>query len=164
MLKQSFNKQECLSNKILDSEERFMLEVNKVLYENWIIMKSDYKYCYIDFILINRNNLYSVYTEYKEREYKCDKSYYTNFYVSKKKLEMIKTFYKNCYLIWDFRKSGDSNDFFFIKYNKSLLDSKLEYDKKNCSWRYCIDKDKCSIGFDNYIKLLEDISNTNLDK
>jgi hypothetical protein len=47
---------------ILDSEKLFAVAINNHLNNkgaNWIIHKSEYKYCYIDFILINLNNLYN---------------------------------------------------------------------------------------------------------
>ena len=45
---------------MLDSETIFYNNVNKYFDENkknWKIIKSDYQYSYIDFILINLNNL-----------------------------------------------------------------------------------------------------------
>jgi hypothetical protein len=44
---------------ILDSEKIFLLSINNYLNNNganWKIIKSEYKYCYIDFLLVNLNN------------------------------------------------------------------------------------------------------------
>lgn len=150
---------------ILDTEQSFMIEVNNIISNNWVILKSDYKFCYVDFLLINRNNLFTLYTEYKKREYICNKSVYSSFFVSKKKLEMIKKYYKKCILIWDFRSKDNPDDFFYIHYDKSFLDKyECEYDRKNCSYRYKILKEDCLIGFNNYVKIMNDITNLNLDK
>ena len=154
-----------MNKHILESEEKFMIEVNNIISNNWIILKSDYPFCYVDFSLINRNNLYQLYTEYKKREYKYDKSKYNSFFINKKKLEMIHKYYRNCYFVWDFRSKENPNDFFYIKYNKSFLSKyECEYDRKNMSYRYLILKEDCSIGFDNYVNIMNEITNLNLDK
>ena len=68
---------------ILNSEKLFAIAINNHLNNNganWIIHKSQYRFCYLDFVLINLNNLYSVYLEYKERSYAYGyKSYETYF-------------------------------------------------------------------------------------
>ena len=64
------NKTENENQIILDSEKLFAIAINNYLNNNgakWIILKSEFKYCYLDFLLINLYNLYSIYLEYKER-------------------------------------------------------------------------------------------------
>jgi len=150
---------------MINSEKIFKLELNNILYENWDIVKSNYQFCYMDFLLFNRNNLYNVFIEYKKRHYTYNKSIYTSFFIGEKKLKMIDLYYNNSYLIWDFRnKNTNETDFFYLKYDKSLLESKKEYDNKHYSYRFLIDKNKCKNGFDNFINEIKSITNINLDK
>jgi hypothetical protein len=93
---------------ILDSEKLFLLSINNYLNNNganWIIHKSQYKYCYLDFILINLNNLYSVYIEFKERSYSYGYKSYDTYFISLRKYQAIKKCYNNCFIVWDFTHS-----------------------------------------------------------
>jgi hypothetical protein len=150
---------------ILDSEALFGLEMNNYLNNkdtDWLIQKSQYKFCYVDFILINIHNLYSVYLEHKERNYKTGFKSYDSFFITNKKILMLEEYYKNCYLVFDFRKdTGKEEEFYWIKYDTELFNT-YETDTKN---RRLILKKDCSIGFDNLMKdMTGKISNINLDR
>lgn len=155
-----------MSNKtILDSEKLFGLEMNDTLNKtdiNWLIQKSQYEYCYIDFILVNIHNLYSVFLEHKERVYKTGYSSYDSFFISNKKILMIEKYYKNCYLVFDFRKQTKKEDeLYYIKYNKKLFNT-YEVD---CYDRRLILKKDCKTNFKNLMNdMCGSINNINLDK
>jgi len=145
----------------IESEKIFMLELNDKLSMNYSILKSKYKFCHIDFVLLNVNNLYSCYIEYKERKYANGYSEYPSFFISKKKIDKIKENYRNCIFIWDFRKSNP-NDFFWIKYNDNFYDKyKIDYDTINNSYRLNILKDDCNNSYDEFIEYFTSISNKN---
>ena len=143
---------------MLDSETIFYNNVNKYFDENkknWKIIKSDYQYSYIDFILINLNNLYSIHLEYKERQYKCGYNEYTTYFISLRKYEAIKKCYKNCYIVWDFtHNTKNENEFYYIRFDEELF-SKFEKDySKN---RLLIPKNLCKTQFKNLVCEMIDI-------
>ena len=150
---------------IINTEKLFCLELNNDISNDYNIIKSQYKYCNVDILLINRFNLYSVYIEYKKREYKIGFTSYDSYFIGKVKLIEIDKNYKNCYFIWDFRdssKSKEYNDkqFFYIKYNQEFMNKyELDYDKKNESYRYKILSVDCDLGYDNFIKELYIVGN-----
>ena len=152
------------NNIILDSEKLFGLEMNNILNNdniNWLIQKSQYKYCYMDFILINIHNLYSVYLEHKERYYKTGYSSYDSFFITNKKINMIDKYYSNCYFVFDFRKqTGNEDELYYIKYDKKLFDT-YEVDRYD---RKLILKSDCKINFKNLMDdMTGSIKNINLD-
>jgi len=147
---------------ILQSELDFLLELNEDLSENYTILKSHFKYCNVDFLLVNINNLYSCYCEYKEREYKNGFDKYDSYFIGKVKLENIRDYYNECIFVWDFRKSNE-NDFFWIKYDDNFFDKyELDYDCVNNSYRYKILNSDCQVGYDKFIEYYKSISNRKL--
>jgi len=148
----------------LNSEKIFALSINNYLNNNganWKIIKSEFKFCYLDFLLINLNNLYAVYIEYKERNYALGYKSYDSYFISLRKFYAIKKNYKNTYIIFDFSlKTNNENDFFFIKYDEKAFSSFEKDFNKN---RLLIPSNYCKTGFDNLmIELVDIIPNQNL--
>ncbi len=149
---------------ILDSEKIFATTINNYLNKNnpnWKIIKSEFKYCYIDFILINLNNLYITHLEYKERNYARGYTHYESYFISLRKYQAIKKCYNNCYIVFDFTHSTkDINQFFYIKYDEELFNTfEKDYNKN----RLLIPSNLCKITFQKLMtEMVEMISNRNL--
>ena len=137
---------------IIDSEKLFALAIEKYLNENkakWTIIKSEFMYCYLDFVLINLYNLYTVYVEYKERAYKFGHTQYDSYFISLAKYNAIKKHYTNTYIVWDFtHQTKNDDEFYYIRYNEALFTIKN---------RLLIPSKFCNIGFDNLMTNLIDI-------
>ena len=149
---------------ILDSEKLFAIAINNHLNNNganWIIHKSEYKYCYIDFILTNLNNLYSVYLEYKERNYAYGYKSYETYFISLRKYEAIKQYYNNCYIVWDFTFNTKNDDeFYYIRFDEKLFET---FEKDNDKSRLLIPSNKCKTRFDNLMnEMIDSVPNKNL--
>jgi hypothetical protein len=146
----------------LCSEGNFMIEINDKLSLNYTIIKSQFKYCNVDFLLLNNNNLYTCYIEYKQRQYANGYNNYPSFFIGKTKMDNIKKHYKNCIFIWDFRKSN-SNHFFWIKYDDNFYNKyEVEKDYINNSYRFRILKDDCNNSYDEFIEYFTSIPNSKL--
>ena len=143
---------------LIDSEKLFAFAINNYLNENganWKIIKSEFKYCYLDYILINLNNLYTVYLEYKERNYAYGYTHYESYFISLRKYEAIKKYYNNCYMVWDFtHQTKNDNEFYYIKFNDELFNTFKKDLHKN---RLLIPSKFCKSGFENLMTELIDI-------
>tara|TARA_R110000782_G_scaffold242653_1_gene329132 strand:+ start:60 stop:545 length:486 start_codon:yes stop_codon:yes gene_type:complete len=157
-------KTENEKNFILDSEIIFANSINNYLNENnanWKIIKSEFKYCYIDFILINLNNLYITHLEYKERAYAIGYTSYESYFISLKKYNAIKKCYNNCYIIFDFTYSTkDDDEFYYIKFDEDLFNT---FEKDQFKSRLLIPSKFCKTTFHSLMQDMVDvISNRNL--
>jgi len=150
--------------KILNSEKIFATTINNYLNKNnsnWKIIKSEFKYCYIDFILINLNNLYTTHLEYKERNYCYGYTHYESYFISLRKYQAIKKYYNNCYIVFDFTHSTkDINQFFYIKYDEELFNTfEKDYNKS----RLLIPSNLCKTLFESLmLEMIDIITNRNL--
>ena len=158
------NKTENENPIILDSEKIFALAINNYLNNNganWKIIKSEFKYCYLDFVLINLNNLYSVYLEFKERSYACGYKSYETYFISLRKYQAIKKYYKNCYIVWDFtHNTANDNQFYYIKFDEKLFDT---FEKDIDKSRLLIPSNLCKTGFVNLMtEMIDAVPNRNL--
>lgn len=149
---------------MLNSETIFYNNINEYFDQNkknWKIIKSDYVYSYIDFILINLNNLYSVYLEYKERSYAYGYTSYRTFFISLKKYNAIKQQYNNCFIVWDFtHNTKNENEFYYIKYDEETFNT---FDKDHYKNRLLIPSNLCKTGFKNLmLDMIDIIPNKNL--
>lgn len=149
---------------MLDSETLFFNTINGYFdknKKNWKIIKSDYKYSYIDFILINLNNLYSIHLEYKERQYCRGYTHYDSYFISLRKYEAIQKCYNNCYIVWDFtHDTKNNNEFYYIKFDDELFKS---FEKDYSKNRLLIPSKFCKTQFKNLIlDMVEAISDRNL--
>tara|TARA_R100001463_G_scaffold106632_1_gene161276 strand:- start:5347 stop:5826 length:480 start_codon:yes stop_codon:yes gene_type:complete len=149
---------------ILDSEKLFANSINNYLNKNnpnWKIIKSNFKYCYMDFVLINLNNLYITHLEYKERSFSYGYTQYDSYFISLRKYEAIKKCYQNCYIVWDFTNNTKNDDeFFYIKYNEELFnDFEKDYNKS----RLLIPSKFCKTTFENLMtEMIDAVPNRNL--
>jgi hypothetical protein len=149
---------------ILDSEKLFALAINNYLNNNkanWIIHKSEFKYCYLDFVLINLNNLYSIYIEYKERSYAFGYKSYDTYFISLRKYEAIKQYYNNCYIVFDFTNNTKNDDeFYYIKYDEKIFNA---FEKDETKSRLLIPSNLCKTTFQKLMtEMVDMISNRNL--
>jgi len=150
---------------ILDSEKLFAIAINNYLNKNganWKIFKSEFEYCYLDFILINLNNLYSVYLEYKERNYAVGFKSYDTYFISLRKYRAIKKHYTNCYIVWDFtQQTKNDDDFYYIRFDKELFETfEKDYNKS----RLLIPSKFCKCSFELLMtELIDTIPTRNLD-
>lgn len=149
---------------ILNSEKIFATTINNYLNNNnpnWKIIKSEFKYCYIDFILINLNNLYITHLEYKERNYCYGYTHYESYFISLRKYEAIKKCYNNCYIVFDFtHNTNNDNEFYYIKYDEDLFNTfEKDYNKS----RLLIPSNLCKTTFINLMtEMIDIIPNRNL--
>jgi len=149
---------------MLDSETIFFNTINDYFdkhKKNWKIIKSDYVYSYIDFILINLNNLYSIHLEYKERQYCRGYNHYDSYFISLRKYEAIKKCYSNCYIVWDFtHDTKNDNEFYYIRFDEKLFET---FEKDHSKNRLLIPSNLCKTHFKNLIlDMVEAIPNKNL--
>ena len=149
---------------ILNSEKIFATTINNYLNNNnpnWKIIKSEFKYCYIDFILINLNNLYTTHLEYKERNYCYGYTHYESYFISLRKYEAIKKCYNNCYIVFDFtHNTNNDNEFYYIKYDEDLFNT---FEKAIDKSRLLIPSNLCKKRFDNLmLEMVDIIPNRNL--
>lgn len=149
---------------ILDSEKIFANSINNYLNKNnpnWKILKSEFKFCYMDFILINLNNLYITHLEYKERSYCYGYKTYDTYFISLRKYEAIKKCYNNCFIVWDFTHNTKNDDeFYYIKYNDDLFKT---FEKNETKSRLLIPSKFCKTRFDNLLtEMIDIIPNRNL--
>ena len=131
---------------LLDSEGRFkkrLLDASKN--NNYKMIKSHLKYCSIDFIIINLDNLKSVYLEHKKKT--INGSNFASFMINKCKLDACKKAYSDCIFIWDCL-----DDVYWCFYDESLHQSRLEV--INESDVYFIDKKLVNVGFDSLILMI----------
>jgi len=128
---------------ILDSEGRFksrlLLDFND---KNYDVKKSQYKYCSIDFIVLNLDNLKSIYIEHKDK--KINAKNFQSFMINKCKLDACKRYYKDTIFVWDCL-----DNVYWCYYSDELHQSRLE--QINNSDVYFIDKNVVNCGFDNLI-------------
>ena len=116
---------------------------------------------YIDFILINLNNLYTTHLEYKERNYCYGYTHYESYFISLRKYEAIKKCYNNCYIVFDFtHNTNNDNEFYYIKYDEDLFNS---FEKDYGKNRLLIPSNLCKTTFINLMtEMIDIIPNRNL--
>jgi len=158
------NKTENENPIILDSEKLFAIAINNHLNSNganWKIIKSEFKYCYLDFVLINLNNLYSVYLEYKERNYAYGYKSYETYFISLRKYQAIKQHYNNCFIVWDFtHQTNNDDEFYYIRFDEKLFNA---FEKDETKSRLLIPSKFCKTRFENLMtEMIDIIPNRNL--
>ena len=131
---------------ILPSEEQFKIKLMNTLGDNYFIVKSQMKYCSIDFCIINRKNLKVVYLEHKQRN--CNKNKYPSTIINYCKLTSFSRNYQNAIMVWSY-----IDDDKFLVYTKDLLDLPQK-DCKNQSVVY-LKNDMLKNGYDNLISTIK---------
>jgi len=142
---------------ILDDEEVFKIKMLDALnknndVENFVMIKSGYKYCSIDFTIINTYNLLSVYVEHKKK--KISASNYNTFFIGFQKLIMIDTYYgqQKLFLVFDCE-----DEIYFTEYDSKFLkrDVKIVRGGKVVE----INKSECGCGFEKLTqKVIESLT------
>jgi len=131
---------------LLDSEGKFkkrLLDASSGF--NYKMIKSEYKYASIDFIIVNLDNLKSIYLEHKKKS--INASNFASFMINKCKLDACKKNYTDCIFIWDCL-----DDVYWCFYSAELHQSRLEV--INGSDVYFIDKKLVNVGFDSLILMI----------
>jgi len=131
------------TNVILPSEELFKRRLLDVLGKDFLIIKSQYKYCSIDFAIINKFNLKILHLEHKERN--CHKNAYPSTIINYSKLMSYKRNYQNTIMIWGYKENAVK----YLVYNEDLL----KYQTSDCKNQEVIfiQNDILKDGFDNLI-------------
>jgi len=121
----------------LTNEAKFLMLLVSNLGDNeYEIIKSHNKYCNIDFIIVNKFNIKTVYLEHKYRN--VSDIYDTLFIGSSKINNIIKDYSSNCIIVWEFM----GGEIYYIKtiptftstYKELMVcgSSCLEIVKKEC--------------------------------
>jgi hypothetical protein len=129
---------------ILDKEHEFLLKLIEELGDKYEIIKSQNKYCNIDFIVINRHNLKTLYIEHKFRNV-VDK--YDTLFIGKTKINNILSLYSKCVIVWEF--IGD------VFYSIEVCDDMLvKYYMAYVMGSYALEisKEDCNKSIDNLIE------------
>jgi hypothetical protein len=131
---------------ILPSEELFKRKLLDRLGDEYLIIKSQYKYCSIDFCIVNKFNLKILHLEHKERN--CLKNAYPSTIINYSKLMSYKRNYQNTIMIWGYKENAVK----FLVYSEDLLKYKTS-DCKNQEVIY-IKNDILLDGLDNLISTI----------
>ena len=135
---------------ILDSEQLFKIRIIQSLADTkYEMLKSQNKYCSIDFMLLNQSNLLSVLIEHKHKNIDADK--YDNFFIGYSKIVTLSTFY-NKPLILVFQCL---NELYFCEFDDEFV--KRPTSLVRGSRVIHIDKSECGSGFDKLIERLKQI-------
>lgn len=128
---------------ILPSEEIFKRKLLDVLGDEYLIIKSQYKYCSIDFCIVNKFNLKILHLEHKERN--CHKNLYPSTIINYSKLMSYKRNYQNTIMIWGYKENAVK----YLVYSEDLL----KYPTSDCKNQpvIYIQNDILLDGFDNLI-------------
>ena len=128
---------------ILPSEEIFKRKLLDVLGDEYLIIKSQYKYCSIDFCIVHKFNLKILHLEHKQRN--CHKNRYPSTIINYSKLMSYKRNYQNTIMIWSY----ESDAVKYLVFNEDLL----KYETCNCKNQdvIYIKNDILLDGFDNLI-------------
>ena len=131
------------TNVILPSEELFKRRLVEVLSDEYLVIKSHFKYCSVDFAIINKWNLKILHLEHKQRN--CHQNRYPSTIINYSKLMSYKNNYQNTILCWGY----ESNAVKYLVYNEDLL----KYQTCNCKNQdvIFIKNDMLKDGFDSLI-------------
>jgi len=134
------------TNVILPSEEIFKRKLLDVLGKDYLVIKSQYKYCSIDFCIVHKFNLKILHLEHKQRN--CHQNRYPSTIINYSKLMSYKNNYQNTILCWGY----ESNAVKYLVYNEDLL----KYQTSNCKNQEVIfiKNDMLKDGFDSLISTI----------
>lgn len=136
---------------ILDTEQLFKIQLLNDIGDKYVIMKSQDKYCRVDFICINKKNIKSFYIEHKSR-IKQNFTFDSVMIGFDKVNKVNEYYYGNCIYVWDFK-----NIFYWVKHKQSFT----EYRNGYCcgSKVIYINVEECNIGYDTLITYIQSLSN-----
>lgn len=135
---------------ILDSESLFKIRVIEALGDaKYNMIKSQNKYCSVDFMLLNQANLLSVLIEHKKKNIQA--SSYTNFFIGYSKIVTLNTFYnKPIVLVFECL-----DELYFCEFDENFV--KRQTQVINGSRIILIDKSECGVGFDKLLERIKEI-------
>lgn len=136
---------------ILDSESLFKIRVIEALGDTkYNMIKSQNKYCSVDFMLLNQANLLSVLIEHKQKNIDADK--YDNFFIGYSKIVTLSTFYnKPLILVFECL----NNELYFCEFDDEFV--KRPTSLVRGSRVILIDKSECGVGFDKLLERIKEI-------
>ena len=120
---------------ILPNEFIFYERLLKFIGKDCYVNKSNNRFCSIDFIIIDKHNLRTIYLEHK---YRNIEDMYNTLLIGKNKIDnIIKSKYRHSYVIWEF-----ANDVFYVK---KVLKEFIKYETSTYvnSEAYKVNKDEC---------------------
>ncbi len=132
---------------IIDTELIFKMELMDKMRNDYLLMiKSQNKFCCIDFAIINQLNLKCIYMEHKRKN--INALNFDSFIINYHKLMLMDLYYENSIIVWEC-----NDDVYFTLYNKDFLnlDKGVSYGQKIVN----IPKKICGSGIDNLILLIE---------
>ena len=132
---------------LLDTELLFKTELmDKMDNPNVLMLKSQNKFCCIDFAIINELNLKCIYMEHKKKD--INALNFDSFIINYHKLMLMDLYYENSIIVWECH-----DDVYFTLYNKDFLslDKGVYYGQKTIN----IPKKLCGSGINNLILLIE---------
>jgi len=103
-------------NILLPTEKIFSIKLMEILGKDYKIIKSRNMYAPIDFIIINKQNLKSVYVEYKRRT--NDQNNYKSIIVNESRIISCKKYYPNTLFVFEYNKEINS-----IKYDEESFNT-----------------------------------------
>ena len=132
---------------LLPKEFIFYEKLLQLISDDFYIQKSKDKYCPIDFILINKSNLQTMYIEHKFRNVD---DIYDTLMIGETKIKNIIKQYNNVYLVWEF-----NNDVFYVrKVDKNF--KKYTIENVRNSTVYMVSKSECEkYTLDDMVKFIK---------
>ena len=137
-----------LLNLGLRLEDKFIILIKSLLTDtNITIVKTDYKFCCIDFILSNGNKQIGIELKSRSRNLNIDDDYF----IGVSKLHNIKSKYNHIktLLVWN----DKFKNVYFTTFKDELLNSQQSY--INYGDVYRIKKDVCVYGLDELVKTIK---------
>ena len=127
---------------ILPSEDLFKMRLMKSLGNQYLIIKSQNKYCSIDFAILNRYNLKMIHLEHKKRAIKSTS--YPSTIINHSKLVSFDRNYQNAIMVWEY-----TDGLKFLEYAKDLLNNEtMNVKNQEC---YFFANDLLKNGYDNLV-------------
>ena len=134
---------------ILDSEQLFKIRIIESLADTkYEMLKSQHKYCCVDFMLLNQSNLLSVLIEHKRKH--IDAGKYDTFFIGYSKLITLETYYNRpLFLVFECNDS-----LYWCEYSEEFVNRPTKL--INGGRVIEIDKSECGVGFEKLTERLKE--------
>ena len=134
---------------ILDSEQLFKIRIIESLADTkYEMLKSQHKYCCVDFMLLNQSNLLSVLIEHKRKH--IDAGKYDTFFIGYSKLITLETYYNRpLFLVFECNDS-----LYWCEYSGEFVNRPTKL--INGGRVIEIDKSECGVGFEKLTERLKE--------
>ena len=136
-------------NFTLDSEELFKIQLIEMLGDaKYTMIKSQHKYCCVDFMLLNQSNLLSVLIEHKRKH--IDAGKYDTFFIGYSKLITLETYYNRpLFLVFECNDS-----LYWCEYSEEFVNRPTKL--INGGRVIEIDKSECGVGLEKLTERLKE--------